>query len=127
QAPWLTLPEITDHRFHRYDLLKAKMASPRPIDDVLEAIGATLGAGHRVWVVGRLHFVKPGRSPAVLPPAPGARWGWFDVPYAVSWSQQTGAFMELHATDAAAVRLPASGPVSDYERLRVLVFAGWRE
>jgi len=124
---WLTLPEITDHRFHRYDLLKARMASPRPIDDVLESIGATLGAGHRVWVVGGLHLMKPGRRPLALPPAPGSRWGWFDVPYAVSWSQQVGAFLQTHATRAGRVEVPAPGPVSDYERLELLVFDGWRD
>jgi hypothetical protein len=126
RAPWLTLPEITDHRFHRYDLLKARMASPRSIDDVEEALGATLAAGHRVWVVGGLHLPKPGRRPPVLPPAPGSRWGWFDVPYAVTWSQQTGVFLGEHATGVQAVDVPVSDSVSAYERLRLLVFDGWR-
>jgi hypothetical protein len=126
RAPWLTLPEITDHRFHRYDLLKSRMAAERPIDDVLESLGASLGAGHRVWVVGGLHFMKPGRRPPTLPPAPKSSWGWFDVPYAVVWSRQTGAFLQAHATRVGEVQLPVAGPVSDYERLRLLVFDGWR-
>ena len=37
KAPWITLPEMTDHRYHRYDLLKIKMASPRPINDAISA------------------------------------------------------------------------------------------
>jgi hypothetical protein len=126
-TPWLTLPEITDHRFHRYDLLKPRLASPRPINDVLEALGATLGAGHRVWLVGGLHMLKPGYRVLTLPPAPLSHWGWSDVPYSVAWSQQVGAFLQAHALRGGAVNVPAPGPVSDYERLRLLVFDGWRE
>ncbi|HEV7516881.1 MAG TPA: hypothetical protein VGR07_11325 [Thermoanaerobaculia bacterium] len=126
RAPWITLPEMTDHRFHRYDLLKARMASPRPINDVLEGIGATLAAGHRVWVVGGIHLLPPGVRPRVLPPAPGSSWRWFDVPYNVAWSQQTGAFLQAHAARAGMVDVPVPGPVSDYERQKLLVFDGWR-
>jgi hypothetical protein len=126
RAPWITLPEMTDHRFHRYDLLKIKMASPRPINDVLESVGATLAAGHRVWVVGGIHLLKPGARPRVLPPAPGSSWRWFDVPYEVAWSQQAGAFLQAHAARAGMVDVPVPGLVSDYERLKLVVFDGWR-
>jgi hypothetical protein len=125
-AAWITLPEIADHRFHRYDLLKIRMASDRPIDDVLSRLGATLAAGHRVWIVGGIHLLKPGRRPPSLPPAPRSPWGWFDVPYAVVWSQQTGAYLQAHATRVTPIDVPTPGPVSDYERLRLLVFEGWR-
>jgi hypothetical protein len=125
-ATWLTLPEITDHRFHRYDLLKERMAAPKPIDGVLEAVGAALSSGHRVWVVGGIHLPRPGRPPRVLPPAPSGAYGWFDVPYEVSWSQETGAFLQAHATQVGEAPVPVSDPVSQYERLKVLVFTGWR-
>ncbi|HTQ79791.1 MAG TPA: hypothetical protein VMM92_07330, partial [Thermoanaerobaculia bacterium] len=128
-APWITLPEIADLRFHRYDLLKERLASERPIDGTLERLGATLAAGHRVWVVGGLHLLKPGRPPLTLPPAPGSPWGWFDVPYAVAWSQQTGVYLATHANRLSAVDTAnpdTPGTVSDYERLRLLVFDGWR-
>ncbi|MEA2691085.1 MAG: mannosyltransferase [Acidobacteriota bacterium] len=126
KAPWITLPEMTDHRYHRYDLLKVKMASPRPINDVLESVGAALATGHRVWVVGGIHLLKPGVRPRVLPPAPGSSWRWFDVPYNVAWSQQTGAFLQAHAARAGVVDVPVPGPVSDLERQKLLVFDGWR-
>jgi hypothetical protein len=35
-------------------------------------------------------------------------------------------FLGEHATQVGAVNIPVSDPVSDYERLRVLVFDGWR-
>jgi hypothetical protein len=126
RAPWLTLPEITDHRFHRYDLFKSRMAAPRPIDDVMEAIGASLGGGHRVFVVGGIHFMRPGHPVPALPPAPGSHWGWFDVPYEVVWSRQAGAFLQAHATKVGEVPIRVTDPVSDYESLRLLVFSGWR-
>jgi hypothetical protein len=78
-------------------------------------------------VVGGLHILKPGRRVPTLPPAPNSRWGWSDVPYSVVWSQQVGAFLQAHALRGEAVEIPAPGPVSDYERLRLLVFDGWRE
>jgi hypothetical protein len=37
-APWMTIPSIADHRVHRYDLMKAKMISQDPIDDLGRAI-----------------------------------------------------------------------------------------
>jgi MFS family permease len=126
RVPWLTLPEITDHRFHRYDLLKSRLAAPRAIDDVMEAVGASLATGHRVWVVGGLHFMRSGRPVPALPPAPGTHWGWFDVPYEVVWSRQAGAFLQAHARQVGEVQVPVTGPVSDYEHLKLLVFSGWR-
>jgi hypothetical protein len=125
RAPWMTLPEITDHRFHRYDLLKAQMVAKHPIDGVLEAVGATLQSGHKVWIVGGIHLPPPGTSLRTLPPAPGSPWRWFDVPYEVAWSQQAGAFLQAHAERAGAVDVPTPGLVSSYERLKLLVFEGW--
>src|SRR5205823_1255094 len=47
-ARWLTLPNISDHQIHRYDLFKEKMMSPFPIDDVKREISATFDHGQRV-------------------------------------------------------------------------------
>src|SRR5207244_6435469 len=41
-TPWITCPTMVDHRMHRFDLLKAKMISPTPIDDLLETVRQTL-------------------------------------------------------------------------------------
>ena len=35
-ARWMTIPNIEEHRVHRYDLVKAKMIAEHPIDDLAE-------------------------------------------------------------------------------------------
>lgn len=123
---WMTVPDLADHRVHRYDLLKVRLASPRPIDDVLAAAAGTLASGHRVWLVGDARFPQPGLPVPVLPPAPRSEWGWYDFPYTVSWSLQLGSFLRGHAAQAATVAVPVPHAVSGFEDLKLLVFAGWR-
>ncbi|HEX3131248.1 MAG TPA: hypothetical protein VH394_28185, partial [Thermoanaerobaculia bacterium] len=122
-APWKTLPDLPDHRMHRYDLLMERMKSEAPIADVLEAVQRTLASGGRVWVAGSLQAPPPGKEPPRLGPAPGGSpWGWQDAPYSISWTMQLGAFLRDHAVRGGEVEVPAPGPVSDFERLRVHVF-----
>jgi hypothetical protein len=125
-ARWLTLPDIPDHRVHRYDLLKVRMAAAHPIDDVLSAVAATLRSGHRVWLVGGARWPQPGEAVPRLPPAPFTPEGWHDWPYTTAWSRQLGSFLQGHAVHAAAVAVPAGGPVSELEDLPLVVVEGWR-
>jgi hypothetical protein len=125
-AAWMTLPDLPDHRIHRYDLLKARLASPRPIDDVLESVRRTLAGGHRVWLVGQLRVPPRGQAPPVFPPAPASPWGWNDYPYGVSWGLQLGALLRDHAGSLAVVPVPSPDPVSALERLQLAEAAGWR-
>jgi hypothetical protein len=125
-ARWLTLPDLPDHRVHRYDLLKVRMVDRHPIDDVLAAVAATLRSGHRVWLVGGARWPKPGEAVPSLPPAPFAPEGWHDWPYTTAWSQQLGSFLQGHAVHAVAVAVPAGGPVNDLEDLPLVVADGWR-
>ena len=125
-AAWTTLPPIADHRFHRYDLLKAQMASAHPLDELLAAMGAALRAGHRVWLVGGIHLSRHLAPVAPLPPAPAGKWGWFDVPYTENWSRQVGVFLQLRAASWQGVRLEGGDPINPFERLPLLVVSGWR-
>jgi len=65
-ANWMTLPAIADHQKHRYDLVKAKMGSSNPIDDILHNVANTLQSGNRVWVVGSIYFPEPASKPQVV-------------------------------------------------------------
>jgi len=56
-------PSIADHQVHRYDLMKSKMISTHPIDDLAEAIRVTLVSGNRVWFVGGLNLPTPEKGP----------------------------------------------------------------
>src|SRR5262249_43489134 len=62
-ARWMTIPNIEDHRVHRYDLIKNKMVSEHPIEDLTEAMTATLSSGNRVWFIGGLNLPPPQEGP----------------------------------------------------------------
>ena len=126
-ARWLTLPDLADHRIHRYDLLKVRMAADHPIDDVLAAVAATLRSGHRVWRVSDVPWPLPGEAVPVLPPAPHSKAGWHDRPYVIAWSLALAAFLDCHAARAADVSVPAEGAANGLEDLSLVVAEGWRD
>ncbi len=127
-ARWLTLPDVADHRIHRYDLLKPRLASPHPLDDVLQEVAATLRSGHRVWVAGNASWTRIGEEgeAAILPPAPSSPEGWHDYHYLLGWSRGFGRFLERHAALIAAVAVPThEQAVSTLEDLQLEVVEGW--
>jgi hypothetical protein len=126
RARWMTLPALEDHRFHRYDLVKACMMDDAPTWDVVRAIRRTLRSGHRVWVVGTLDTAPDGQPPLDLPPAPAAPSGWRDNPYYMAWSQQIQSYLHEHALGQVSIVPPDLGPVSGFEYLNVWVFRQWQ-
>ena len=142
-APWVTLPEIPDHRIHRYDQLMARLAARQPIDDLLAAVTATLRAGHRVWLVGDVGGEGEGSAEggsgggggassaaadreAALPPAPDSPAGWQDFPYLAAWTRQLRAFLRVHGSLVTPVRVAAGAPVNDLEKMPLAMAQGWR-
>lgn len=51
-APWMTAPDLPDHRIHRFDLLKGSKVD-------LGAIERTLRSGDRIWLAGRIETSPP--------------------------------------------------------------------
>jgi hypothetical protein len=126
-APWMTIPSIADHRVHRYDLMKAKMISQDPIDDLGQAVRMTLVSGSRVWFVGGLNLPPPEDGPMVLPPAPASRFKWDNRAYTASWWQQLSVFAISHANkvDEVSLSLPESIRINELERTSLTVVQGW--
>ena len=126
-APWVTIPDITDHEVHRYDLIKAKMLSAHPIDDLTGKIRATLSSRNRVWFVGGLNLPRPEEGPMVLPPAPASRFGWDNRAYTASWWQQLSVFAVVHANKVDPVPLPQpkSMRINELEETSLSVVEGW--
>ncbi len=124
-APWQTIPNIEDHRVHRYDLFKAKMLSSHPIDDLAETIRATLSSGSRVWFVGGLNLPRPEEGPMVLPPAPASRFKWDNRAYTAAWWQQLSVFVATHANKVDSIRLPQPQSVNELEQTSLSVVKGW--
>jgi hypothetical protein len=126
-APWTTIPNISDHRVHRYDLIKAKMISADPIDDLTEAVRTTLTGGNRVWFVGGLNLPRPEEGAMVLLPAPASRFKWDNRAYTDSWWQQLSVFVVVHANKVDSVPLPQPGSsrMSELEQTSLTVVEGW--
>jgi hypothetical protein len=124
-ARWMTLPELSEKRIHRYDLLKAKMESWDAIADIRSAISQTLQSGNRVWLVGGAQLT-PQNAPLILAPAPDPQFGWDSGIYDYAWATQLGAFLQQHVVDGEVVLRPPSG-VNRNEDVPLLIARGWRD
>jgi hypothetical protein len=125
-APWMTIPNIPDHRVHRYDLFKTKMLSADAITDVEQAIHATLMSGRRVWFVGGLNLPSSGKGPMVLPPAPSSRFKWDNRAYTAAWWQQLSVLVVLHSNPVDSIALPQSEfRINELEQTFLAVVEGW--
>jgi Dolichyl-phosphate-mannose-protein mannosyltransferase len=124
-TPWTTVPPLADHRFHRYDLFKAKMILENPAQSVCDQIAATLRAGNHVWLVGNIPLSQT--PPVEIQPAPKNPWGWLDDPYSEIWGAQVGYFVAMHATHGEVIPIPSPNPINPLENVQVVSVAGWQE
>jgi hypothetical protein len=124
-TPWTTVPPLADHRFHRYDLFKAKMVMENPAQPVCNEIAATLRARNRVWLVGAIPLSQT--PPPQIQRAPNNAWGWLDDPYSDVWGAQVGFFVATHATRGEVVPIHSPNLISPLETMQVVVVAGWQE
>jgi hypothetical protein len=124
-ARWMTLPEMSEKRIHRYDLLIAKMQSPDPLADLRTAISQTLQSENRVWLVGGAQLTQQG-EPLILGPAPDPQYGWDSGMYDYSWATQLGAFVRQHVIEGEVVLAPLPG-VNSNENVPLLIARGWRD
>ena len=124
-TPWVTLPPLTEHLLHRYDMFKEKMMETKPLAPVHDKIQKTLQAGNRVWVVGWIYFLRDGELPGELPPAPHSRYGWSEGAYYTGWWRQTAYLIQHHVNKAELVSINNPGRISRFEKMSLLVVQGW--
>jgi hypothetical protein len=124
-VPRTSIPPLPELRHHRYRWILDRMTSAEPLAPLHTAIARTLEADGRVWFVGALHFLPPDQGVPALPRAPAAPTQWFDVPYYVVWSAQTGDFVRRHAQRWYRIEVSAPGPVSTVENPSLLMVEGW--
>ena len=127
-AKWTTFPPIADYRFHRYDLIKEQLQTPKAIEPVLQQAEKALRSGHRIWIVGQIPMPNPDEpNPGDPPPAPGTL-GWGDPPYTVAWGKEFGYFLVHHATNFTRVvdRSTNSIPINPMEKMDLSTAGGWK-
>lgn len=125
QLRWMTVPELSERRIHRYDLMKARMEMADGLADLYSVISQTLQAGNRVWLVGGAQ-PSEGKGPLSLSPAPDPQFGWSGQAYTYAWSNQLGVFLRQHVADGEIVVGPMNG-VNTHENIPLLIARGWRE
>ena len=125
QTRWITLPELSEKRIHRYDLIKTKMEETDPIADVKAAISQTLQSGNRVWLVGGAQPTEA-TGPMSLQPAPDPVFGWSSQAYTYAWSMQIGDFLQRHVIDGEIALSPQKG-ISINENIPLVIARGWRD
>jgi hypothetical protein len=126
-APWVTIPAISFHKFHRYDLIKPLEASPdqdSAIRPVVEKAEATLRQRHRVWVAGLDDVLHLGDSIPVLRPAPGDVCGWQEASYTVAWAIKGIACLQSLAAGSERIPLGVTGPVNVFSDLPLICLDG---
>jgi uncharacterized protein with PQ loop repeat len=121
-TPWITVPTMSEHRVHRYDLMKSKMMEVDPLKDVRSAIQQALQSNYRVWVVGGARPMDSNMPR--LGPAPNPQFGW--AGYMAFWSMELGSFLNAHAASGEVVLEPMPG-VNDGENVPLLVARGWQD
>jgi hypothetical protein len=116
-AEWFTIPPMSSHKVHRWDLLKEAMTSSDAMKPVLSRIEKALQSGHRVWVVGTVIIPAEGQGPPVIQPATVAPWGFREEPYYRAWGTQVGYVMSRDGLSRHTILMPSAGLVSHYEGL----------
>jgi hypothetical protein len=125
RAPWITLPDFDDHRFHLHGEVAEKMKRGNAaVGPELARIEHTLDAGGRVWIVGAPRAPKPGERVPELPRAPDGAPALRAAPYLEAWELQFGALLRNRARSIEGVTLPDAGAVSYHESLPLVVVEG---
>ncbi len=128
-TPWNTLPPLSDHSVHRFDLIKLQIQNTNALAPIFQQITHTLQSGHRVWVLTMEHGVDippPGTSPLQpLPPPPLKYTGWSESPYSYVWATQVALFLADHSAQYVEVRNPSS-QIYLTESMELLGARGWR-
>jgi hypothetical protein len=128
-AEWMTVPPISSHLLHRYDLLTELMHMPDqtfPARQATDRAADALRAGHRVFIAGGLVDPPPGEQPRVLPPAPWPGGIWSEGAHEQQWSMMVSQFLTQHVAKKTRIPIEVTRVVSRYENLSLEMLEGWR-
>lgn len=128
-APWDTLPPISDHSVHRFDLVQLQLQNTNAIAPALRQISQTLQSGHRVWILaeaGKMSIPAAGTPPPPdLPPPPLPKTGWADAPYIKVWSSQVACFLAGHSIKFEQLKSQSAEHFLA-ENMNLFLASGWK-
>jgi hypothetical protein len=128
-TPWNTMPPLSNHETHRFDLIQQQLQNTNAIAPELQQIAETLQSGHRVWILadnGWMGVPPAGaRAPASLPLAPLKDTGWADFPYTRVWAAQTACYLRDHSSQFGLLK-SLSDDRYITEDMQLFVAQGWR-
>lgn len=116
-APWETIPPLSDHRIHRFDLIRRETGQPDVMTPLLRRTAQVLQNGGTLYLVGGVRYVEAKPDPA--------RAFDFDVPLA-DWTNELAAMLGQHAGEAKTYRVEGDLPMMPLEQPPLIVVRGWR-
>ena len=125
----LTVPDLPDHRFHRYDLFLQQMMTADAIRPVRERLQKALQSNHSVFIAGHLTFPSPSvRLPELATASKETASLLGGGPFYTIWQLQVGKFLRSHATAIGpiTVTIPERAAVQDFENVKLQVVRGWQ-
>jgi len=103
-TPWDTLPPVSDHSVHRFDLFQSQTQNTNALAPVLQKISHTLQSGHHIWIL--------------------KCRGASSDPYSRAWDSQTMHFIATHSSDLKEFQNPST-EIYITESATLLMASGW--
>lgn len=115
-APWMTVPPIQFHAFHRYDLIQGEMGEPDNVvlQPLCNRIKDTLKAGGTVWFIGELSWSAVSHETETPASAKSQQW-----------AQELGTFLRQSVSHLEAVPISCSQSVNEFEHVPLWKLNGW--
>lgn len=122
-VPFMTVPAVEEHDYHRFDQLKQLMLDPELLKPGYRRIYQTLKAGNGVWVVGRPASEVPAEFPILPPPRDEDPDSWRDGFYTAVAGMQLGWVLNQSSPQAFAVPPLTEKRISEYEDSPITLFS----
>jgi hypothetical protein len=122
-VPFMTVPDVADHSFHRFDQLEGLMRDPERIKPGFRRIHQTLQAGGGVWLVGAPANEVPEQFPVPAIPSDDDPWSWNDNRYTVLSGLQLRWVLQQSSPQASVVPPLTDRAVRDYENAPITLYS----
>jgi len=123
EVPFMTVPDVAGHDFHRFDQLEDLMRDPERIKPGFRRIHQTLQAGGGVWLVGAPADEVLPQFPVPAVPSDDDPWSWNDSRYTVLAGLQLRWVLQQSSPRAFPVPPLTDRPVRDYENAPLTLYA----